>query len=295
MKKLLILLPALLLTCVALAQVTPQYYIDYHPQGVGVPPTSDIALISDSGVIQSLCIADSFKNNPPYGRIKNVYLRTGEFSNGCKTYKLNVSLGYTALNNVDTATRLFSNLTLVAKADSLEMGTSLGEWIKIPLRNETDSFYFDPAQNMVVSMYMDSGVVMNYCDFLCSQFAPLPFYMLSSGKSNTMVPQKWEMFVDFGFDLYPTAIEEVSNLQNVRIFPNPANEKCTISFTVKKQISSYILSLTDITGKELRKETVDAFGNSVSKEIDVADLAKGIYFVEIRAGAERLTKKIVIE
>jgi len=295
MKKLLILLPALLLTCVALAQVTPQYYIDYHPQGVGVPPTSDIALISDSGVIQSLCIADSFKNNPPYGRIKNVYLRTGEFSNGCKTYKLNVSLGYTALNNVDTATRLFSNLTLVAKADSLEMGTSLGEWIKIPLRNETDSFYFDPAQNMVVSMYMDSGVVMNYCDFLCSQFAPLPFYMLSSGKSNTMVPQKWEMFFDFGFDLYPTAIEEVSNLQNVRIFPNPANEKCTISFTVKKQISSYILSLTDITGKELRKETVDAFSNSVSKEIDVADLAKGIYFVEIRAGAERLTKKIVIE
>jgi hypothetical protein len=64
---------------------------------------------------------------------------------------------------------------------------------------------------------------------------------------------------------------------------------------VKKQISSYILSLTDITGKELRKETVDAFSNSVSKEIDVADLAKGIYFVEIRAGAERLTKKIVIE
>jgi len=103
------------------------------------------------------------------------------------------------------------------------------------------------------------------------------------------------MFLDFGFDLYPTAIEEVSNLQNLGIFPNPAKKKCTISFTVRQQVSNYILSLTDITGKELKKQRINAFGSSFSKEIDVADLAKGVYFVEIRAGSERLTKKIVIE
>jgi len=278
----------------AQAQFTPQYYADHHPQGVGVMPYPN-PVFTDHDIQQSLYAPDSFKNNPPYGRIKNVYLRTGlNWKPSCKTYKMNVGLGYTNMTNFDTCTRLFTNVTLVAKPDSLVMGDSVGDWMQIPLSGE-DSFFFDPSQNLIVSLHEDSGVVLNYCWFLGSFSDSLHYYWQQGLKINQNIPSLDKIRFDFGFDLYTTGIDAISNLDDLGVFPNPARGKCTVSFSVKKPVSGFSLSLKNVTGKTLIDRQYDESpGSRFKKEIDLSLVAPGMYLLELKAGAEKITRKLLV-
>ena len=94
---------------------------------------------------------------------------------------------------------------------------------------------------------------MNYCWFLGSFLDTTHYYNLNCVKSITNVPTKYAHVYDFGFDLYPTSVEEIHNIEDVHIYPNPAREKCSISFGVKKQMESYNLVLKDISGREVKR------------------------------------------
>ncbi len=302
----------LLLSVTSHAQLTPQHYIDRHPQGVGIAPYANPGFggIIDSQVNQCLLILDSFTTGkPPHGRIKNIYLRTGKISStwwkGCKSTNVKLSLGYTNLLNFDTLVQLISNLTLVAYVDTLISDTIHGGWIRIPIKPEIQ-FYIDTGKNLVLEHALDTNGSRNLagsnvigCPYYGSWYKYLndnKRYILFGTKSKATNVNTDRYFYDFGFDLYPTGIEAISNIEDVRIYPNPAREKCVVSFAVKKQVSSYSLSLKDVTGKELITAQYNhSTGNRFSKEIDVGQLPRGLYFVELKAGGEKIIRKVVLQ
>jgi len=74
------------------------------------------------------------------------------------------------------------------------------------------------------------------------------------------------------------------------IYPNPATDKVFINFTGK---DDYNLKLTDITGKVIKQ--IEAVNYQNITAIDVSDVNKGIYFIELKNRENKTTQKLIIE
>jgi len=82
-----------------------------------------------------------------------------------------------------------------------------------------------------------------------------------------------------------SSTEEQRLLSNISIYPNPANAQMVID--AKRPIE--VISILDIMGKTV-KRIVDPYST-----IDVSDLAKGIYFLQMKIDETLVSKKIIKE
>jgi Secretion system C-terminal sorting domain len=75
---------------------------------------------------------------------------------------------------------------------------------------------------------------------------------------------------------------EKTGISNV--FPSPATAELAVQFTVEEE-SEVAVSITDLAGKVLIQQPLDAAKGFNSTPVNVADLPSGIYFVRIDSGA----------
>jgi len=85
-------------------------------------------------------------------------------------------------------------------------------------------------------------------------------------------------------DITTLFIPESLGIQNVNIFPNPTKGEVTISLNSP---ASY--SLVNMLGQEIQKGTF-IFGDNT---LDVSQLSKGLYFLNIKSSQGTATKKII--
>lgn len=95
-------------------------------------------------------------------------------------------------------------------------------------------------------------------------------------------------------DLFIYDKEDITSAADVttakaQIYPNPANSEIHINFT--KQYKG-VITLNDITGKELMKIEMD--GNGANYVLPVSSLANGTYTVVIHLGSSIQTSKVTI-
>ena len=105
-----------------------------------------------------------------------------------------------------------------------------------------------------------------------------PASMLSANYSKFSVAQAdnsalWYLHPDGTIHTYSIGIETVEN-SDIRIYPNPAADKVTIDL---QNTSATEICLMDIYGKTVLRQAV----NSQSEVLDLGNLAKGMYFVQI--------------
>lgn len=81
-----------------------------------------------------------------------------------------------------------------------------------------------------------------------------------------------------------TSVENVRNLNQFELFPNPASERI---FVKRPEAISTIIVLSDLRGSVIK--TTPAQGNTV--EIDIADLAPGVYFITIDGLRQRFVRQ----
>jgi hypothetical protein len=80
---------------------------------------------------------------------------------------------------------------------------------------------------------------------------------------------------------------------NATIYPNPASDKCVVSFGTDRIPDNTLISLYDISGKLVYKTTV--VNESSETEIDLRGFTKGLYMVRITTENENLgNPKLVI-
>jgi hypothetical protein len=295
------------------AQVTPQYYIDYHPNYPTPPYIAGIQAESDTAILQNLYMRDSFTTAPPpYGRVKNIYLRTGVSPSpydtvhwkGCKATKLLLSMANVNLQNFDTVTRLVTGLTLVASVDTLTTGTVMTEWIKIPVDPE-NPFYIDTSKNLVFQLAFDTGghrrwpdtTVWLGCAYWGSFFGSTSasWFFMGGPRSNDRLPSKDAYFYDFGIDLYPLGIDDLQNVSDLRIYPNPSQGRFVISIAAKHIVREGQLTISDMAGRAVWQQQYQNIDDKFYQKIDMSAYPKGIYIAELRADGERITRKLVVQ
>ncbi|MFZ4399811.1 MAG: Omp28-related outer membrane protein [Bacteroidales bacterium] len=105
---------------------------------------------------------------------------------------------------------------------------------------------------------------------------------------------KQEVITGAEFKL-PTSITEVTNGVDFNVYPNPATENMQVNFnlTAAKKVDIQIYNNLGVMVYSSNEGQMTSGEHAV--EINVSDLAKGIYFLRLKAGENNIAKKIVIQ
>jgi hypothetical protein len=90
----------------------------------------------------------------------------------------------------------------------------------------------------------------------------------------------------------PVGVDEI-NINNLNVFPNPSSGEFVISFETSKPEDIQI-RIYDVLGQLIKEETAIKNTGKYSQQINLANVSKGIYILQIKAGDEVLNKKIEV-
>ena len=94
----------------------------------------------------------------------------------------------------------------------------------------------------------------------------------------------------------PTSVrlEGGSSIANLTIFPNPSRDLFHISFT-SEDVQNLRVRILNVIGEELIYENLEQFIGMYTKQINLSDNAKGIYFLEIETNDGVINKKLILQ
>lgn len=92
------------------------------------------------------------------------------------------------------------------------------------------------------------------------------------------------------------SVAEAGKLQQFRMYPNPVNDRLTLSYSLERS-EKVIIKLYDITGREalqLLNETQEAGDHQMGYDLK-PQLNPGVYFVSVDAGGKRFSQKLLVK
>ncbi len=87
-------------------------------------------------------------------------------------------------------------------------------------------------------------------------------------------------------------IDDIINLNELTIYPNPNNGNFTVSFSAAER-SNYIIEITSVLGQVVFTDELTGFSGTYSKQISVTDYGKGIYTMSILNSKKGIIKKVI--
>jgi hypothetical protein len=88
-------------------------------------------------------------------------------------------------------------------------------------------------------------------------------------------------------------MESTSQIKNLDVYPNPSKDIFNIRF-VSETIQDLSIRVINIMGELVYEEKANQFIGEYTKQIDLADSSKGIYFIEIVTTDGIVNKKIIL-
>jgi hypothetical protein len=88
-------------------------------------------------------------------------------------------------------------------------------------------------------------------------------------------------------------IAEPTVINSLSVIPNPAHNSISVSFT-PKAIADMSMNITNTIGQKVFDKNIGR-SSSYSETIDISKIPVGIYFLNLNANGETITKKLVIE
>jgi hypothetical protein len=83
-------------------------------------------------------------------------------------------------------------------------------------------------------------------------------------------------------------------INNLSIYPNPSRDVFNISFT-SEDIQNLKIRILNLIGEELVNKNLEQFIGEYTKQIDLTNNAKGIYFLEIETNDGVINKKLILQ
>ncbi|MBE9491303.1 MAG: T9SS type A sorting domain-containing protein, partial [Bacteroidetes bacterium] len=99
----------------------------------------------------------------------------------------------------------------------------------------------------------------------------------------------WEIL----YEIDNIGVEEKEAFADLQIYPNPAQDMLNISFS-SNNLQSFEIKLMNITGKLVYAQNYTDHSGNFNKNINLSNLAKGVYILNLNSATGTLTKKVVI-
>lgn len=94
---------------------------------------------------------------------------------------------------------------------------------------------------------------------------------------------------------FKAGVETPDNLEVFSLYPNPTDGKVTISFISRMNMDDVVLTVTDITGRQLSKQTYKPQGRTFKQDLDLGKEARGVYFVQLEVNGDKIVRKVVLQ
>ncbi len=95
-------------------------------------------------------------------------------------------------------------------------------------------------------------------------------------------------------EMNPSGIENLpSVVSSFKVYPNPATNNVYINFDLK-ETSSYLLDVTDISGKLVAIISEERQNGVVTKKFSTEALLSGNYFVRLQVNGKTVTQKLIV-
>lgn len=91
-----------------------------------------------------------------------------------------------------------------------------------------------------------------------------------------------------------TSIGDVTNVDNLQIYPNPNNGAFTVSFNAAQTVNEALLTVTTITGQVVYTERYSNVSGGFSKNVNLGAQASGVYFVTLSTDGQKTITKVVV-
>ena len=89
-------------------------------------------------------------------------------------------------------------------------------------------------------------------------------------------------------------LEGGSTIANLDIYPNPSRDIFNVSFT-SEEVQNLKVKVLNVIGEELISDNLEQFIGEYTKQIDLSNNAKGIYFLEIETNNGVINKKLILQ
>ena len=99
--------------------------------------------------------------------------------------------------------------------------------------------------------------------------------------------------IDFSMMQGQTAVNEVNAIEQLTLYPNPANDKITISL-MSNTAGDLSIRLVNMMGQTLRTKKVTIYNEATNHSLDVSEIANGVYSVEVVLNGEKQYQRVVI-
>ena len=109
-------------------------------------------------------------------------------------------------------------------------------------------------------------------------------------------PYKSDTWSSLVYWTQPTVIrlEGGESITHLDVFPNPSRDLFNISF-ISEQEQNLKVRILNVIGEELINEDLQQFIGEYTKQIDLSQNAKGIYFLEIETDNGVINKKLMLQ
>ena len=83
-------------------------------------------------------------------------------------------------------------------------------------------------------------------------------------------------------------------IANLTIYPNPSRDIFNVTFT-SEDAQDLEVRIINIVGEVVYTENLEQFTGEYTKQINLSDNAKGIYFLEIETNEGIINKKLILQ
>ncbi len=119
------------------------------------------------------------------------------------------------------------------------------------------------------------------------------FLNLSKGLVWEADMEAWSSELVAEFRYNPEGIEDITVLEGINLYPNPASETVTLTYTLSKT-SKVSIELYDMFGKRQSFFTATKTAGSYQYTIDVTGVRAGLYLVNLDIDGNKISKKISV-
>lgn len=118
-------------------------------------------------------------------------------------------------------------------------------------------------------------------------------FQFTSGGGNNVYVDDINIYAGPPSDDIVLGLSDLGTLQDIQLFPNPADNEIQISFSSKTANNELVFVLTDLTGKVIRSIPVNAQEGANLVFIETADLSAGTYLIKLADSFSGKTFKFV--
>lgn len=87
-----------------------------------------------------------------------------------------------------------------------------------------------------------------------------------------------------------------TNIEMVAVYPNPSKGTFTLNVSAAQSMNQLDVTITNISGQQVMRQQYTAVGNQFTQAYNLDELAKGLYFLEVKTNTgDKLIKKLIIQ